>query len=62
MHLTNLNRVKLGTLCDGSILIWSRKQDLEELDFFIREKSNECYLYLQERDSATGGFLKDFGK
>ena len=55
MVLRNTERVCVGSLEDGAMLIFVRKEDMEPLNFYIKCKSNEVYLYLKERDGIKEG-------
>jgi hypothetical protein len=55
MVMRNTHIVNVGALRDGSILILVKKEDMDSLNFFINQKSNEIYLYLNERDGYKEG-------
>jgi hypothetical protein len=55
MVLRNTERVCVGSLEDGAMLIFVRKEDMEPLNFYINSKSHEVYLYLKERDGIKEG-------
>jgi hypothetical protein len=55
MVLRNTERVCVGSLEDGAMLIFVRKEDMESLNFYINSKSHEVYLYLKERDGIREG-------
>lgn len=59
MPLKNTDRVCVGSIEDGSMLIFVSKEDMEPLNFFLNEKCNEVYLYLKERDGINEGV--DYG-
>ncbi len=55
MVMRNTERVCVGSLEDGAMLIFVRKEDMEPLNFYINSKSHEVYLYLKERDGIKEG-------
>jgi hypothetical protein len=61
MRLKNLNLVPVGTLNHGTILIFVRKDQMDSLNFYLNEISNEVYMYLIEKDGGVRN-RKDFGK
>lgn len=60
MRMRNQDRIAVGTLQEGTILIYVTKADYDELNFYINEKSHDVYLTLIEKDGNSYG--KDFGK
>jgi hypothetical protein len=54
------DKIPIGTLSDGTILIFVEPEYLNELNFFINEKSHDLYLYLIEKDGET--IMKQYGK
>ncbi len=59
MALKNTDIVRVGSIEDGSMLIFVSKEDMEPLNFFLNEKGNEVYLYLKERDGINIGIEYD---
>lgn len=52
MRLANTDKISVGVISDGSILIFCEGRNLDALNFFINEKSHEIYLYVQEKDEG----------
>ena len=60
MKLTNLDKVTVETLEDGAILIFCKKQDLDELNFYINEKAHDVFIYLTEKETSINYGKKKF--
>ena len=58
MRLALTDKIKVGTLDNGAILIFCKPEELEELNFFINEKAHDVYLWLQEKDHNDNSFGK----
>ena len=50
MRLAHTDKIDVGTLDNGSILIFCKTEELEELKFFINEKAHDVYVCLQEKE------------
>jgi hypothetical protein len=48
MRLTLTDKIGVGTLENGAILIFCKPEELQYLNFFINEKAHDVYLWLQE--------------
>jgi hypothetical protein len=48
MRLTLTDKIGVGTLENGAILIFCKPEELNDLNFFINEKAHDVYLWLQE--------------
>lgn len=58
MRLAHTDKIGVGTLENGSILIFCKPDELEELNFFINEKAHDVYLWLFEIEANN----KSYGK
>jgi hypothetical protein len=55
-RMKNMERIQVGALADGTILILVKKEDQEDLNYYINEKSHETYVYLIEKDGVNRGY------
>jgi hypothetical protein len=59
MQVKNTDRVRVGSIEDGSMVIFVSKEDMKRLEIFLNEKSNEIYLYLKDKTGKNEGV--DYG-
>jgi len=60
MNTRNLDLAKVSALENGSIIIFTLRENFNYLDLFLRQKCSEIWVYLSQREGEKE--LRDYGK
>lgn len=48
MKTRNLEYVSVSTIDNGNIVIFAKESEMEYLEIFLKEKSNEVWVYIKD--------------